>query len=114
MRRSKFRNVKTVVDGFTFDSQREAKRYCELKLLQRCGSISGLTCQFRFKLTSNGELLKIRSKGFPGGRVATYVADFTYTENGKDIIEDVKGMKTPVYLLKRAIMESMGYEIRET
>jgi len=75
--------------------------------------IKNLQLQVSYTLRAGGKELKIKSEGFPNGRVVRYVADFVYVENNKFIIEDVKGMITPVYRLKKAIMESMGYEIRE-
>lgn len=112
-RRSKYRARKSVVDGITFDSRAEAARYVELRNMQAAGTISDLELQVRFPLMSTGGALMITSPGYPKGRVVRYVADFVYTENGQRIIEDVKGVQTPVYKLKKAIMESMGYQIRE-
>ncbi len=105
---SKYRNKRVVIDGIKFDSKREAKRYTELLLLERNGVIDGLTLQPRYKLSVGGVDLK-----YPTGRVLTYVADFSYTDNKGDVIEDVKGMRTPVYKIKRAIMEAMGHTIFE-
>lgn len=89
---NKYRNKKTVVDGITFDSKAEAKRYGELKLLERCGAITGLERQRRFTLIPKSKY----------GQARYYVADFVYAENGKTIVEDVKSRatKTPVYGLK--------------
>ena len=47
---NKYRNKKVIYDGLKFDSQREADRYCELKLLQRAGKIKNLACQVPFSL----------------------------------------------------------------
>jgi len=110
---SKYRAKKTVVDGITFDSRAEAARYQDLLILERAGEIQDLRLQVKYVLTANGQELKIKSAGVPKGRVVRFIADFVYVEKGKIIIEDVKGMPTPVYKLKKAIMESMGYEIRE-
>lgn len=97
VRRSKYGNVKTKVDGITFDSKAEAKRYSELKMLEKSGVISNLELQPRFEICPrvkwNGKTIAKRS----------YVADFKYTENGIDIVEDVKGMRTSVYILKRSL-----------
>lgn len=112
-KRSKYRSLKVAVDGITFDSHAEASRYTELRHLQRCGAITGLQTQVRFRLMAGAVPLKIVSDGYPGGRSVSYVADFVYSQNGRQVIEDVKGMATPVYKLKRAIMSAMGYEIRE-
>ncbi len=90
----KYRAVKTVVDGHTFDSKAEAERYGELKLLQRDGQISNLELQPSFEL---------EPKTIVGGRRLTsicYVADFRYLENGEWVFEDVKGVRTRVFDLK--------------
>jgi hypothetical protein len=101
---SKYRNVKTVLDGITFASKREAMRYAELKLLAKAGKITGLECQPRFLLAVNGV------------KIATYVADFSYHAIGKSeyIVEDAKGMKTPIYKLKAKLMKAChGIDIVE-
>lgn len=97
--RSKFNAKKTTVDGFTFDSKREAARYGELKLLERAGKIRDLQRQVRVELVPP---FNCDDKHFRG---IYYVVDFTYTDSdGSDVWEDVKGMKTPVYLLKRKLV----------
>ena len=108
--KSKYRNVKVTVDGIKFDSKIEAKRYGELKLLERAGKIEDLTLQTKFKLI--GQYAPLLTEK---GRHMAYIADFTYwdVETEKRVIEDVKGMKTPIYLIKKAIMQAMGYEILE-
>ena len=92
---SKYHAKKTAVDGIVFDSVKESKRYAELSLLQRAGAIVDLRLQPRYLLQ---ESFKCNGKTI---RKIEYVADFQYGYNGKTIIEDVKGMKTPVYLLKK-------------
>lgn len=116
MRRAKYGNRKTVVDGLKFDSKREAARWAELVLLDRAGEIRELVRQQSFSLMCDGKPLKIRSKGYPNGRSVRYVADFTYFDvrRQKRVIEDSKGARTDVYKLKRAIMEANGYTIVET
>ena len=102
----KYRNKKTVVDGISFDSAKEARRYAELVLLERTGVIQNLRRQVRFPLSVNGQL------------ICTYVADATYTENGHEICEDTKSpvtRKLPVYRLKAKLMRAIhGVAIRET
>lgn len=93
--RSKYGAKKTVVDGITFDSQAEATRYGVLKVIQAAGLITGLRLQVPYQITVNGK------------KVCRYVADFVYIENGKEVVEDVKGMKTPVYNLKKKLMEAV-------
>lgn len=95
--KSKYNAVKTEVDGIKFDSAKESKRYANLKLLERAGVIENLKLQPRFLLqegfTYNGHK----------ERKIEYVADFQYERNGQTIVEDVKGMKTEVYKLKRKL-----------
>lgn len=97
--RSKFNAKKTVVDGITFDSRKEAKRYGELKLMERARAIKDLRRQVRVELIPSFDC---DGKHFRG---IYYVVDFTYTDSeGNEVWEDVKGMKTPVYLLKRKLV----------
>lgn len=106
MRPPKFRNRKTVVDGITFDSAKEARRWSELNLLLRAGQISELERQEVYRLTVSDQL------------ICKYVADFSYLENGVHIVEDVKSdhtRKLPVYRLKKKLLRACyGVEIRET
>lgn len=100
---SKYRNVRTTVDGLRFDSKKEARRYRDLKLLETTGAIQNLRCQVRFDLIVNGE------------KIGFYRADFVYTENGLETVEDCKGKRTAVYSLKRRLMRAIhGIEIFET
>lgn len=82
-------------EGVKFASKGEARRYRELLLLQSAGEISGLALQVKFPLEVNGT------------RVAFYVADFVYDENGCKVIEDFKGMETPMFRLKWKILQAM-------
>jgi len=109
MRAHKYNAVRTSVDGISFQSKKEARRYGELKLLEKAGEISGLQLQARWPLMCGITCLKT-----PSGRDMVYISDFNYRENGRLVIEDVKGMRTDLYKLKRAIMEANHYEIRET
>ena len=94
---SKFNARKTVVNGIMFDSKKEALRYTQLLLKQRAGEISNLELQPVFvlqdKFTYNNVVY----------RAINYVADFRYKSGGFIYVEDVKGFKTPEYLLKRKI-----------
>jgi Protein of unknown function (DUF1064) len=100
---NKYGNRKTEVDGFIFDSKREANRYQELKLWERSGEISRLELQPAFDLLVMG-----------GKSVGKYIADFRYLKDGKEVIEDVKGMKTDIYRLKKKIVEAVyGFKIVE-
>lgn len=95
IKRSKYGAKKTVVDGITFDSQAEATRYGVLKIVQASGLIRDLRLQVPYQITVNGK------------KVCRYVADFVYIESDKEVVEDVKGMKTPVYNLKKKLMEAV-------
>lgn len=100
---SKYNAIRTTVDGITFDSKAEAARYSELKLLQAAGEIYGLALQPTFPLVVNGV------------KVATYIADFEYFAAGaRRVIEDVKGVKTPLYRLKKKLVKVIhGVEVVE-
>ena len=96
---SKYKAKKTTIDGITFDSNAEAKRYKELKLLERGGAIKNLSLQPRFLLQEGFVNIHTSKKV----RAIEYVADFQYDENGITIVEDVKGMKTSDYKIKRKL-----------
>jgi hypothetical protein len=86
----------------TFASQKEAARYVVLKHLQSVGEISGLELQPKYWLLVG----KVP--------VGAYVADFRYVKDGAIIVEDVKGMRTPVYRLKKKMVEAQyGIKITE-
>jgi hypothetical protein len=95
---NKYRNVKTVVDGITFHSKVEAKRYGELKLLQMAGEISGLQLQPSIDLVCNSK------------KIGRYVGDFFYYDKAtkKMVLEDVKSeaTMTPIYKLKKKILST--------
>lgn len=100
---SKYKAVKTEYDGIKFDSKKEAARYSTLILLKTSGQIKKIELQPRFDIIVNG-----RFCGF-------YKADFRITGNNDVVtIEDVKGMKTAVYKLKKKLIEAIyGIKIIE-
>lgn len=101
---NKYGNKKVTVDGIEFDSKKEARRYSELKLLERAGEIQDLQLQVKFELIPKQK----------GERACNYIADFVYTENGQTVVEDTKGFKTPEYIIKRKLMlERYGIRIKE-
>jgi hypothetical protein len=103
----KYRNTKVEFDGYKFDSKRECGRYKELKLLRKLGRIKDLTLQPKFWIKCGGVDVKIKSKGYPNGRRASYRADFAYVDcHGKSHVEDVKGMDTSGSRLRRALVEA--------
>jgi hypothetical protein len=102
-RYGKFGAIKSTVDGFRFASLKEARRYGALKMLQRAGKVSQLALQVTFTITVNNI------------KVCDYVADFTYMQNGKFIVEDVKGVRTRIYSLKKKLMWAvLNIKIKET
>lgn len=104
---NKYRAVPTVIDGIRFASKAEARRYGELKLLERGGKIKHIEMQMRFPLDV--------SYKFGGEKtIGHYVADFYYLQNGKEVIEDVKGFRTPLYKWKKKHFEAQyGIKITE-
>ena len=96
---SKYRSRKITRDGITFDSVKEYKRFCELSLLLKAGAITALERQVKFVLIPSQ-----RIDGKVVERPCTYIADFSYRENGKLVIEDTKGFKTKDYIIKRKLM----------
>lgn len=120
--RSKYGAKKTVFDGITFDSKREAERYRALVLLQSVGEITDLKLQVPFELlpAQYAETGVTYKRGEKAGqqkmkcieRSLTYIADFVYTRtsDGKTVVEDVKGMKTKEYIIKRKLFRWMYSE----
>lgn len=93
----------------TFDSKREADRYLVLKSMEEDGDIEDLRRQVRYELIP---AFDVDGKHY---RAVFYTADFVYVEDGKEIVEDVKGMKTDVYRLKSKLFaRRYGMGIKET
>jgi hypothetical protein len=101
--RQKYGNKRVTVDGVTFDSQAEGRRYLVLRELVKAGEITDLEMHPSFRIEVGGVL------------ICRYVADFAYvTRAGVQVIEDVKGVKTAAYRLKRKLMKAVhGIEIQE-
>ncbi len=100
----KYSAERTTVDGITFDSKAEARRYRDLALMADQGVIRDLVLQPRWPLYVNHT------------KIGTYVGDFQYIDNitGEAVIEDVKGFRTPAYRLKKKLMAAIyGIEITE-
>lgn len=101
---NKYRNVKEKVNGITFASKKEARRYKELVLMEKAKAIQDLQLQITFPLIKKSKY----------GREIKYIADFVYYEEGRLVVEDTKGYRTPVYKLKKRLMaELYGIVIRE-
>lgn len=93
-RRAKYNARPTEIDGQRFDSQAEARRYEELRLLQRAGVIHDLVIHPRFELQPAFETDGKRH------RAIYYEGDFQYREDGRLVVEDVKGVETVLFKLK--------------
>lgn len=129
----KYGNRKIEADGEVFDSKKEYKRWCELKLLENAGEIYGLKRQVKYVLIpaqheSTGQIYKRgKKKGEPKpGKLieheVSYVADFVYflkcpfdRMEDEMVVEDCKGMRTKDYIIKRKLMLFRhGIRIKET
>lgn len=92
-----------------YASQKEARRAAELKLMERAGLIMGLREQVVYILAPS---VVIQGRKRPPMK---YICDFVYVMDGKEVCEDVKGVRTAVYICKRHLMKSVhGVEIKET
>jgi len=101
---SKFHNTPKRVDGVLFHSGKEARRYVELRGMEKAGVIRDLELQPRFGLDVNGV------------HVCDYLADFKYWDNERrqEVVEDVKGMRTQIYILKARLLKAVtGIEVEE-
>lgn len=101
---SKYRAIPEVIDGIRFPSRLEAARYRELKKLERAGEIRELRIHVKYPLKVGNKV------------VCNYIADSEYLDVriGQRVTEDVKGVPTPVYKLKRKMFEAQyGSQIRE-
>ena len=98
MLRHKFKAVRSQIAGFKFASKKEAKRYMELKVLEQTGEVLFFLMQTPFHL--------------PAG--VKYICDFlVFWKDESVTIEDVKGVKTPMYLTKKKMVEAI-YPITST
>lgn len=108
---NKYGNKKVIVDGYKFDSQKEALRYKELKLMEKAGVVKDLELQPAFELIPT-----IRTE-HETLRKTVYKADFRYFDVKADheVVEDVKGFKTDVYKLKKKMLlhKYAGIDFRE-
>lgn len=93
-RRNKFNATRTIVDSIVFHSAAEANRYKILKILEKSGHIQGLRLQVPCKFYMNAK------------QIFVYYADFVYLKDNKEVYEDVKGMRTPLYRLKKKLIEA--------
>lgn len=121
--KNKYYAKKTMFNGIEFDSRKEARRYQELRLLERAGAIRDLELQKKFVLIP-AQYETYERYGKKGQRLqdgqrlvekeCAYLADFVYKEDGKTIVEDTKGIKTKDYIIKRKLMLYVhGIRIKE-
>lgn len=103
---SKYNNKKTIIDNIKFDSKAEANRYIELKMLEKARKISDLELQPKFILQEK----YINNKG-EKIRAITYKADFCYLEGNKIVVEDVKGVETKEFKIKKKLFENKYRDI---
>ncbi len=105
---SKYFNKKPVYDGMTFDSMAEAERYKLLLLREAAHEIVGwIYIEAAPTSVAAARQQRFPLRGYHGGKVSTYVADFVYKENatGTIVVEDYKGYKTDIYKLKKKLFE---------
>ena len=110
-RRTKYGNRRVEVCGIVFDSRKEANRYLELLAMQQAGEISALEAKPCFVLAPAVKM------GGRTKRAMKYTADFAYQQDGKRVVEDVKGGKataTTAYRMRKHLMMSIhGIEVIE-
>lgn len=124
-KKSKYNNKLIKFNGLKFGSQGEFERYQELRIAEIWGLIKDLRCQVRFELLPSVPA----HDGLPAQRAMYYIADYTYLEKRladlktgevvpggywAETVEDFKGRRTQVYLLKKKLMRAKGYIVRET
>lgn len=107
---SKYNNRRFEFAGHTFDSKKEAHRYRDLKLREAAGEIYDLQIQAHYSLCCPSAIRHNESS-----EVSVYIADFTYHEDNRMIVEDCKGYRTALYRLKKKwMLLQYGITIRET
>lgn len=109
--KSKYGNKKQFINGIRFDSKKEALRYLELKDKEAHCIICDLQLQVKFELIpAQYEHFEVQGKHKMLDRKkcteksCSYIADFVYSKDGNLIVEDVKGMRTDVYRIKKKMM----------
>lgn len=110
---TKYHAKKTTIGNITFDSKIEATRYQQLRLLEQAGEITALRLQPEFQIFTGYRDAETGEKE----RSRFYVGDFQYIDNATNriIVEDTKGMETPEFRLKWAMVKSLypQYEFRK-
>jgi hypothetical protein len=122
---NKYKNKKILADGEKFDSKKELTRYRQLQLLEKAGVIINLERQVKFELVP-AQYERFERYGKTGKRLkdgrkcveqaVNYIADFKYLDTRESLIvvEDVKGIRTKEYIIKRKLMLYIhGIKIKE-
>lgn len=101
IKENKYKNKKVIYNGIKFDSIKEKNRYMQLLYLEKAGLIKDIKLQYEFELQPAFTLNKKKI------RKITYIADFYYYDNNLNdyVVEDVKGIRTDVYKLKKKMFE---------
>lgn len=108
------KKIKDPATGYLFDSKKEFYRWCELRIMERSGKIYDLKRQVKYVLVpsqrdESGKLIE---------REVSYIADFEYIQDGKKVVEDVKGYKRgaayQLFSIKRKLMLLQGIRVKET
>ena len=97
---NKYRNKQKVIQGHVFDSKKESERFLELRQWKKMGKIAELDLQPSFTLQGGFEDAQGKKH-----QPIIYFADFMYRDQktGEVIVEDVKGIKTEVYRIKKKL-----------
>lgn len=99
----KYRNKPVIVDGLKFDSGKEAKRWQELKLLERAGQITQLNRQIAFALAPSVKIVG-EKRARPALR---FKADFVYYRGDEYVCEDSKGFADTAFRIRQHLMKSV-------
>lgn len=100
---TKYHSRKIEINGISFSSRKEGRRYQELKFMEDKGLISNLELQKRYVIFPKQK----------DERKIDYIADFYYIdEKGNEIVEDTKGMRTSTYIIKRKLFKFFYPEIK--
>lgn len=101
---SKYHNVIAYVDGQKFDSHKEARRFMELKLMEKAGEIVNLQRQVKYELIPKQTSDKAKRVIMPVNYYADFVYDIPHGDIMERVVEDVKGVKTPEFIIKAKLM----------
>lgn len=117
---SKYHSRKVHADGMDFDSSKEYQRWLILRMMEKGGAIQNLQRQVPFELIPTQR--EPDTTGPRGGvkkgklleKSCSYIADFVYIQDGRQVVEDTKGVRTDDYIIKRKLMLHVhGIRIRE-